>query len=167
MFVRVDYKLAGSEARGKSRERAMFVETTSKPLDAHRAGGVVIASGDDRLMLLCHRRSKAVSESHTIAAPGGLVTRKMGFPDFGAGARATALQELREEAGVTIDSGLLFDLPVGEVCSRKSMFSLSSVFLALWYQGHLLGQRITSQLWCSSYGSSICERPRGEQPSRT
>ena len=165
MFVRVDYRLAGSEARGKSRERAKFVETTSKPLDAHRAGGVVIASGDDRLMLLCHRRSKAVSESHTIAAPGGLVTRKLGFPDFGAGARATALQELREEAGVTIDSGILFDLPVGEVCSRKSMFSLSSVFLTFWYQGHLLGQRITSQLWCSSYGSSICERSRGGQPS--
>ena len=150
---------------GETVGRGVSLLTTSKPLDAHRAGGIVIAYGDDRLMLLCHRHSKAVSESHTIIAPGGLVTRKLGFPDFGAGARATALQELREEAGVTIDSGILFDLPVGEVCSRKSMFSLSSVFLTFWYQGHLLGQRITSQLWCSSYGSSDCKRPRGGQPS--
>ena len=40
VFARAISKPAGSEARGEGRERGNLIETTPKPLDAQRAGGI-------------------------------------------------------------------------------------------------------------------------------
>ena len=40
MYTRDRSRPAGSEARGEGRERGNLVETTSKPPDAQRAGGI-------------------------------------------------------------------------------------------------------------------------------
>eukprot|EP00931_Biecheleriopsis_adriatica_P050663 TRINITY_DN29353_c0_g1_i1.p1 TRINITY_DN29353_c0_g1~~TRINITY_DN29353_c0_g1_i1.p1 ORF type:complete len:153 (-),score=23.08 TRINITY_DN29353_c0_g1_i1:4-462(-) len=57
--------------------------------------------------LLVHRRSRQVSEPHTVAAPGGIVARALCGPsasgsDFLIGARTTAVRELEEETGLRI-----------------------------------------------------------------
>ncbi|CAE7644489.1 REV1 [Symbiodinium sp. CCMP2592] len=74
--------------------------------------------GEENYYLLVHRRSKQVSESNMISAPGGIVEKwKCGDDgsDIVAGARQTALEELREETGFVIreeEVQDLFDLPV-------------------------------------------------------
>mmetsp|Transcript_54135 Transcript_54135/g.150187 ORF Transcript_54135/g.150187 Transcript_54135/m.150187 type:complete len:213 (+) Transcript_54135:136-774(+) len=84
---------------------------------------VAIEPSDQSVWLLVHRRSTQVSESNTIAAPGGIVERPSclidGGPDidFEAGARKTAVQELLEETGIELDAGQvegLERLPTGE-----------------------------------------------------
>ena len=40
IYARATSKQAGSETRGRSRERANVIETISKPLAAQRAGGI-------------------------------------------------------------------------------------------------------------------------------
>lgn len=63
--------------------------------------------------LLVHRRGRQVSEPNTICAPGGIVERRLcGVDefDFEAGARLTALKELREEAGVVLHEAVVDDL---------------------------------------------------------
>ena len=74
--------------------------------------------GEENYYLLVHRRSKQVSESNMISAPGGIVEKRR-CGDDGAdifrGARVTALEELREETGFVIreeEEKDLFELPV-------------------------------------------------------
>ena len=67
--------------------------------------------------VLVHRRSRQISEPRQIAAPGGQVEKaRCGSDgtDFRAGARATALCELREESGIQLDAHHeLYELAAG------------------------------------------------------
>ncbi|CAE7413382.1 REV1 [Symbiodinium natans] len=72
------------------------------------------------LSLLVHRRSKQVSESNQVAAPGGIVERSRCGPDGSdiyVGARATALAELREETGFEVEEPDVFDLKTAPECA--------------------------------------------------
>jgi len=88
---------------------------------------VIVECGDGIPWLLVHRRSSQVSEKNMIAGPGGIVERhlcvgpqplqELGGLDFEAGAKATAVNELREETGVLLDATAIAQLrvlPVGE-----------------------------------------------------
>ena len=70
--------------------------------------------------LLVQRRSKLVYEKLTIATPGGIVDVKHcgeDGTDFNAGARFTALKELKEESGIDLDPNISMSLmPVARVC---------------------------------------------------
>lgn len=62
-----------------------------------------------------------MSEPNTISSPGGIVERPPGEPhnafDFEAGARQTAVRELREETGITLNESVersMQVLPVGD-----------------------------------------------------
>mmetsp|Transcript_73555 Transcript_73555/g.116919 ORF Transcript_73555/g.116919 Transcript_73555/m.116919 type:complete len:277 (-) Transcript_73555:54-884(-) len=68
-------------------------------------GMYVFSHDGDEYRLLVHRRSKQVSESHKIAAPGGIVERVHCGEDgknLKLGAKATAARELREESGISL-----------------------------------------------------------------
>ena len=52
MLARDGSKPAGSEARGKGRERGHFIETTPRPPVAQRAGGIVCLLQQRRSALL-------------------------------------------------------------------------------------------------------------------
>ncbi|CAL1159198.1 unnamed protein product [Cladocopium goreaui] len=80
-------------------------------------GMYVFSHDGDEYRLLVHRRSKQVSESHKIAAPGGIVERIHCGEDgknLKLGAKATAARELREESGISLSEEQcedLIDLP--------------------------------------------------------
>eukprot|EP00435_Cladocopium_sp_Y103_P021495 s3252_g5.t1 len=68
-------------------------------------GMYVFYHDGDEYRLLVHRRSKQVSESHKIAAPGGIVERIHCGEDgknLKLGAKATAARELHEESGILL-----------------------------------------------------------------
>lgn len=80
---------------------------------------VGVRNGAGRLQLLVQRRSRQVSEPNTLCSPGGIVERPScetagpGSFNFEAGAKTTALQELKEETGLAISPNTpLIKLPV-------------------------------------------------------
>ena len=66
MFARDTHKPAGSEARGEGRERGNLIETTPKPPDAQRAGGIYMSVARCRLKRLCQA---PVVSCHVLLGP--------------------------------------------------------------------------------------------------
>ena len=79
----------------------------------------MVREGKDPPVILCHRRSKAMHGGLMVATPGGIVERPqcgINGDDFEAGARATAIKELMEEAGLHLDPHVTGPLIMLRVC---------------------------------------------------
>eukprot|EP00929_Paragymnodinium_shiwhaense_P029981 TRINITY_DN17071_c0_g1_i1.p1 TRINITY_DN17071_c0_g1~~TRINITY_DN17071_c0_g1_i1.p1 ORF type:complete len:422 (-),score=67.14 TRINITY_DN17071_c0_g1_i1:8-1273(-) len=71
---------------------------------------VFVYQSDSEVWLLCHRRSKHMTEAKTIAPHGGIVERTSCGPDgedFELGARTSAIKELWEESGIKLDEDVV------------------------------------------------------------